>query len=162
MSAAPVRIISPGGQPMPAGTISDVSALPPVWDMNATVEWLVDDMIPRASVNLISAESGTGKTWLAYAIAGAVAHGATFIGRPVAQTPVLYIDGENPLYVVKRNLTDLRIARNDALRVWGGWNAEEPPGPDDDRITAFATAAKPAADLGLAGRIRAGRRAVLD
>jgi hypothetical protein len=72
-----------------------------------------------------------------------VAHGATFIGRPVRQAPVLYIDGENPLYVVKRNLTDLGIARNDALRVGGGWNAEEPPGPDDDRTTAFATAAKP-------------------
>jgi hypothetical protein len=141
MSTTPVRI-DQAGQPAPARTVADVSALPPVWD-EAKVEWLVADVIRWASVNLLSAESGTGKTWLAYAIAGAVGHGATFIGRPDRQAPVLYIDGENPLYVVKRNLTDLGIARNDALRVGGGWNAEEPPGPDDDRTTAFATAAKP-------------------
>ena len=143
MSAAPVRIINPAGQPVPAGRIVEVSTLPPVWDMDATIEWLVDGMIPRASVNLLSAESGTGKTWLAYAIAGAVAHGATFIGQPAQPAPVLYLDGENPLYVVKRNLGDLGIPATDNLRIWGGWNEEDPPGPDDDRITRFAADAKP-------------------
>jgi AAA domain len=140
MSAAPVRIINPAGQPVPAGTIADVSALPAVWDLDAKVEWLVPDMIPRASVNLISAESGTGKTWLAYAIAGAVAHGAGFIGRAAQVAPVLYLDGENPLYVVKRNLGDLGIAATENLRIWGGWNIEPPPGPDDQRVLRFASA----------------------
>jgi hypothetical protein len=122
------------------GTITDVSSLPAVWDMEAAVDWLVPDMIPRGSVNLISAESGTGKTWLAYAIAGAVAHGTEFIGRAARQAPVLYVDGENPLFVVKRNLGDLGIPRTNALRIWGGWNTEPPPGPDDERILRFATA----------------------
>jgi hypothetical protein len=144
MSAAPAlaRIAEVAEQqerPRP-GPISDVSALPSVWDLDDTIEWLVPDIIPRASVNLISAESGTGKTWLAYAIAGAVAHGAGFIGRAAQSAPVLYLDGENPLYVVKRNLGDLGITATDNLRIWGGWNTEPPPGPDDQRVLRFATA----------------------
>jgi KaiC/GvpD/RAD55 family RecA-like ATPase len=147
MSDAPAlaRIVEPAGQPArpQPRPITEVSALPSVWDLDAKVEWLVPDMIPRASVNLISAESGTGKTWLAYAIAGAVAHGSAFIGRAAQSAPVLYLDGENPLYVVKRNLGDLGIPRTDALRIWGGWNTDQPPGPEDDRIVRFATEAKP-------------------
>jgi KaiC/GvpD/RAD55 family RecA-like ATPase len=147
MSAAPapVRVVEAAEQParLEPGPIADVSVLPSVWDLDAKVEWLVPDMIPRASVNLISAESGTGKTWLAYAIAGAVAHGAAFIGRAAQPAPVLYLDGENPLYVVKRNLADLGIPRTDALRIWGGWNTDQPPGPEDDRIVRFATEGKP-------------------
>src|SRR5580700_6775488 len=102
MSAAPVRIAEAAEQPArpQPGLITDVSSLPSVWDLDAKVEWLVPDMIPRAAVNLISAESGTGKTWLAYAMAGAVAHGTAFIGRAAQLAPVLYLDGENPLYVV--------------------------------------------------------------
>jgi hypothetical protein len=116
-----------------------------VWGLDSRIEWLVEGMIPRSSVNLISAESGTGKTWLAHAIAGAVARGpGGFIGRTVDRaTPVLYLDGENPLYVVKRNLAHLGIGETDNLRVWGGWNEEPPPGPDDPRITRFAGAEKP-------------------
>jgi AAA domain len=145
VSAAPVRIIDAVGQPVrpQAGTIAQVAALPAVWEMDATIEWLVDGMIPRASVNLVSAESGTGKTWLAYAIAGAVAHGKSFIERPIAQAPVLYLDGENPLYVVKRNLADLGVGATPELHIWGGWNDDPPPGPDDPRILRFATDAKP-------------------
>ena len=142
MSAAPapVRIVEAAEKPArpKPGPIAEVSALPSVWDLDAKVEWLVPDMIPRASVNLISAESGTGKTWLAYAVAGAVAHGAAFIGRAAQPAPVLYLDGENPLYVVKRNLGDLGIAATENLRIWGGWNTEPPPRPDDQRVLRFA------------------------
>jgi KaiC/GvpD/RAD55 family RecA-like ATPase len=145
MSAAPAVLVTPAGQPAaPATPRLEIAALPAVWEMNSNVEWLVDGMIPRCSVNLISAESGTGKTWLAHAIAGAVARGASFIGRTVQRaTPVLYFDGENPLLVVKRNLRDLGIAATPNLHIWGGWNAEPPPGPDDDRIIRYATEAKP-------------------
>jgi hypothetical protein len=51
MSATPVRI-DQAGQPAPARTVADVSALPPVWD-EAKVEWLIADVIPWASVNLL-------------------------------------------------------------------------------------------------------------
>jgi hypothetical protein len=144
MSAAPAILLDPAGQPaFPATPRLEIATLPSVWEMNSQVEWLVDGMIPRSSVNLISAESGTGKTWLAHAIAGTVAHGASFIGRTVRQAPVLYLDGENPLFLVKRNLRDLGIVPTPSLQIWGGWNDEGPPGPDDDRIMRFAAEAKP-------------------
>ncbi len=145
MSAAPVRIVAPTGQParVEKPKVAEVSALPSVWTLEDSIDWLVEDMIPRAGVNLISAESGTGKTWLAYAIAGAVAHGRHFIGRQVRQAPVVYLDGENPLYVVKRNLADLGVTQTDQLRVWGGWVDEERPRPNDARILQFAGDTKP-------------------
>ena len=50
------------------------------------IEWLIDGIIPLGSVTLISGESGVGKTWLAYAIAGAVARGESFAGLKVQQS----------------------------------------------------------------------------
>jgi hypothetical protein len=138
-AAASAVIVDPAGHPLvpEEGRIAKISDLESVWQKDATVEWLIAGLIPRASVNLISAESGTGKTWLAYGLAGAVAHGTTFLGRTVQRTPVLYLDGENPLAVVKRNLTDLGIPETPDLHVWAGWNVESPPGPDDPRIISF-------------------------
>jgi archaellum biogenesis ATPase FlaH len=145
VSAAPVRLVDPAGHPYAAlnEPTLQIGDLPSVWQMDAKEEWLVDGMIPRRSVNLISAESGTGKTWLAYALAGAVAHGASFIGQKVQQTPVLYLDGENPLRVVQRNLRDLGIKETPELNIWAGWNVESPPAPDDPRIISFAREFQP-------------------
>ncbi|HZW91607.1 MAG TPA: AAA family ATPase, partial [Candidatus Eremiobacteraceae bacterium] len=89
-----------------AALITDLSQIPSVWNLESSVEWCVEDMIAKGSVTLISAESGTGKTWLAYYIAGRVAHGTPILGRQVKQSKVLYLDGENPLYLVKQRLLD--------------------------------------------------------
>lgn len=145
MSSAQVAIVDPRGNPLAeiGGKVTDVSALPSVWDQDSSIDWLVEGMIPRGSVTLISAESGTGKTWLAYALAAAVARGVDFLGRTVHRAPVVYLDGENPLYVVQRNLRDLGIDPIPDLRVWGGWNEESPPGPNDTRILSFVREQKP-------------------
>ena len=145
MSASGFKIVDPSGQPFQSGSgkITDIAALPSVWNLNESIEWLVEGMIPRGSVILISGESGAGKTWLADAIAGAVAHGRTFLGREVQQAPVLYLDGENPLCVVKRNLKDLGINETDQLTFRGGWVDDGAPGPRDSRIIRFAATARP-------------------
>jgi hypothetical protein len=118
--------------------ITDLGELKSVWDLDARVEWLIQDMLPLRSVNLLTADSGTGKTWVSYAIAGAVAHGRSFIGLKTEKRPVLYLDGENPLAIAKRNLELLGIGRTDALKVWGGWNDTPPPGPDSPIVREFA------------------------
>lgn len=69
--------------------ITDLSQIPSVWTLESHIEWCVGDMIARGSVTLICAESGTGKTWLAYCIAGCVAHGVSVLGRPVKASKVL-------------------------------------------------------------------------
>ena len=118
--------------------ITDLSQIPSVWTLESHIEWCVQDIIARGSVTLICAESGTGKTWLAYYIAGCVAQGVSVLGRPVHRSKVLYIDGENPLYVVKQRLYDLGIAETPDLTVWGGWNVRPPPGPLSELVLNFA------------------------
>src|ERR1051326_4434262 len=142
MSAAP-RIILTGDTIDPVVKIRSIADLKPIWDIDASIEWLIQDVIPRGSVTLISAESGTGKTWLAYAIAGAVACGNDFAGLKVSVAiPVLYVDGENPVVVVQRDLHDLGIGRTDHLHIWGGWSDSPPPGPNDECIQQFARETK--------------------
>ena len=89
----------------------DLDNLPSIWRRTTKIEWLVDGLLPLGSVTLLSAASGTGKTWLAHGIAGAVAHGQPFLGRAVAHRPVRYFDGENPDCVVKARLSRLAFPR---------------------------------------------------
>ncbi len=121
-----------------APAITDLSQIPSVWNLEANLEWCVEEMVANGSVTLICAESGTGKTWLAYYIAGCVAHGSPILGRRVKQSKVLYLDGENPLYVVKQRLGDLGIAETPDLTIWGGWNTCPPPGPLSTVVHEFA------------------------
>jgi hypothetical protein len=118
--------------------ITNISQIPSVWRLEAKIAWCVEDIIAEGSVTLISAESGTGKTWLAYFIAGCVAHGLPILGRRVKQSKVFYLDGENPLYLVKQRLWDLGISETPELAVWGGWNASPPPGPQSPIVHQFA------------------------
>jgi len=124
-------------------TIDSIFGLSSIWSLDAEIEWLIEDMIPLKAITLLTAEAGTGKTWVAQAIAGAVAHGRPFLGREVKQRPVLYLDGENPLALVLSRLNDLNIDATDALGIWGGWHSSEPPGPDDDRLLKFAKEHQP-------------------
>ncbi len=95
-------------------------------------------MIAQGSVTLLCAESGTGKTWLGYHIAGCVAQGLPTLDRPVLRSKVLYLDGENPVYVVKQRLCDLGIEETPDLIIWGGWNTCPPPGPMNPLAIEFA------------------------
>ena len=134
------------GMPLPAeapSLITDLSQLPSVWGLEATLNWCVEDMIARGSVTLICSESGTGKTWLGYYIAGCVAHGIPVLGRNVQQAKVLYLDGENPLYTVKQRLSSLGIQETEDVTVWGGWSPSPPQGPESQLLIAFARHHKP-------------------
>jgi hypothetical protein len=117
--------------------------LPSVWRLDARIDWLIEDMIPLSGVTLLTAASGTGKTWLAYAIGGAVAHGSPFLRCEVKQRPVIYLDGENPLPIAKRNLDGLSIAEIEAFRIWGGWCEAGVPGPADSELIKYAGMHKP-------------------
>lgn len=118
--------------------VTDLSQIPSVWSLEIDLKWCVDEMIGQGSVTLICAESGTGKTWLGYYIAGCIAHGFSVIGRTSQRGKVLYLDGENPLAVVKQRLLDLGIGETADLTVWGGWVSQPPPGPDHPLVVEFA------------------------
>jgi len=121
-----------------AHTITDLSQLPSVWTLETSLEWAVEGLFPRGSVILISAESGAGKTWLAQSVAAAVARGQSFLGRKTVRMRVLYLDRENPPYVVKARFHELGIPETPELQIWGGWVAQSPPGPGEFIIQEFA------------------------
>ena len=125
-----------------ASVITDLSQLPSVWTLEARLVWSVEEMIAQGSVTLICAESGTGKTWLGYYLAGCVAHGLPVIGLQSRQSRVLYVDGENPLYVVKQRLFDLGIQETKDLIIWGGWALAPPPNPNSPLVVEFARQSK--------------------
>jgi RecA-family ATPase len=129
------RFTKPTGKP---GKISSLDQLTSVWDSRNTLSWVIPDLLAEGSLNLLSAASGTGKTWFAYFLAGAVAHGNRVFGKEVQPRLVLYNDRENPLFVVKQRLSDLGIGRTPNLKIWGGWEEDPPPGPDHPLVRAAA------------------------
>jgi hypothetical protein len=84
--------------------------------------------IARNTITLWTGEDGSGKTILAYSMSGAVAQGREFLGMACQQSPVLYIDLENPAYVVQSRVRAmLGESGVPQFRVWGIWNEQQPP-----------------------------------
>jgi RecA-family ATPase len=127
----------------PAKVIYTYADVPSVWDFEATVTWLIDGLLPEGAVTLISGDSGSGKTLFCTAMAGAVITGEPFLGLPVEQRRVLYLDRENSIAVTRQHLFDLRISRTPALTVWGTWCEHPPDGPAAVSLHEFAKDEKP-------------------
>jgi hypothetical protein len=120
--------------------------IPDVFTLNVpATEWLVEGILPRASVTLLAGEPGSYKTWLALALLRGVAAGGEFLGRKCVRASVLYLDRENPLAVMRERLAVLGIERSAAAdcRIWGGWLGDAPPGIGDIRILEIARARRP-------------------
>jgi hypothetical protein len=115
----------------------------PIWGLEAEMRWLIPDLLVEGSFNLLAAESGIGKTWLSYFLAGAVARGTESFGAKAVERRVIYFDGENPLFNAKQRLFDMDIRETPNLKIWGGWSKNPPPKPNDVRLKNFARAAKP-------------------
>src|SRR5689334_2736880 len=72
------------------------------------VEYIVPALgIARNTITLWTGADGDGKTYLAQAMSVAVARGEEFLGMTCQQSPVLYIDLENPAYTVQDRLQAL-------------------------------------------------------
>jgi archaellum biogenesis ATPase FlaH len=119
--------------------VSRLDRLPSVWRSEVQMNFIIEGLLLEGALTMLSGQAGDGKSTLSLAIAGAVAQGKPFLGRVVKQRPVLYLDRENPVYVVKDRLLRLRIPEIPALKIWGmWWEGNEPPGPEDPEIVEFA------------------------
>lgn len=137
-SEAEVKLLESGWTPQEF----NLDNLPSVWAFDTKVDWLIEDLLPRGMVSLITGDSGVGKSTFALAMAGAIAHGVSFLSRKSRQGASLYVDGENPVGVVRERLERLQIADTPALTVWGGWNDRPPTGPNEDSLLKWAKAHK--------------------
>src|SRR5215469_13823507 len=69
------------------------------------IEYIVPSLgIARNTITLWTGADGDGKTFLTQAMAIAVSRGLEFLNMPCRKTPVLYLDLENPAYMVQARL----------------------------------------------------------
>lgn len=121
-----------------------IEDLPNIWTLKPkSADWVVESIIPDGAITLLCGDSGVGKSTFALALAGAVAHGQSFLGRVTKQRGVLYVDRENPDYLVQARVRSLRIAEIDCFKVWGMWADVQPEGPQSLEIIRFASEKKP-------------------
>ncbi len=125
-------------------TIRVWDEIPDVMTMAAPrIEWVVEGIIPRASVTLLAGEPGSYKSWLALTLLRASVAGGRFLERECAALNVLYLDRENPLAVVRERLAILGVESLGSTRIWGGWLTDAPPAIGDARLLEIARERQP-------------------
>jgi hypothetical protein len=124
--------------------VDDLADIPSLRELDDTdIKWLVAGLIPRNSLVMLTAPPAGYKTWLALAIAGAVSAGTDFLDRKTVQTPVLYLDRENPAAVIRQRLEILKLDDSSHLKIWGRWVPDSPPLLGDPRLVELARKYKP-------------------
>jgi archaellum biogenesis ATPase FlaH len=86
--------------------------------INTETEYLLDKLIPEGAITLLFGKGGIGKTSLCLQIIHAIAEGKNFMGLHTKQTPVIYIDRENPLRVLRDRIKNIGESNN--ILIWHG------------------------------------------
>jgi hypothetical protein len=107
------------------------------------MDYVVQGLLPRKSLTLWTGTDGVAKTYLAQNLAIAVSTGGKFLGAQCRKMPVLYLDYENPDFVVQDRLQLMGAAPGPNLRVWGTWNPEQPPQVGNQLLPTIAKAVQP-------------------
>jgi hypothetical protein len=112
------------------------------------VEYLVPALgIARNTITLWTGPDGDGKTFLAQVMALAVSRGDIFLGMICKESPVLYLDLENPGYVMQDRIQALLADGNspEGLRFWGTWLEleQQPPHAGSELLLTICKETKP-------------------
>jgi len=76
------------------------------------IEWVVDRLIPKGAIIILFGKGGIGKTWVAMDFARCIADGLPYLGLQTIQSPVVFIDFENPLAVLNERTRKLGECKN--------------------------------------------------
>ncbi|MFA4918332.1 MAG: AAA family ATPase [Thermodesulfovibrionales bacterium] len=93
--------------------------------LDVKIEYILDKLIPKGGISLLFGRGGIGKTSLSMQIGRSIASGISFDILQVIQSPVYYIDFENPLAVLKERRE--KIGPSENLYVWHISNEIQPP-----------------------------------
>jgi len=107
------------------------------------IEWLIPDILAAGTVTMISGESGSGKSTLTLGLGAAIAYGTPFLGRETIRRPVVVLDRENPLHVIRERFDRFGMRDGDGFRYWGGWLKEEAPDPGGAIIAEYLARTEP-------------------
>jgi hypothetical protein len=108
----------------------DIDQIPAIRSFDsAGIEFVIEGLIARGSVTMLSGESGHGKSTVVTGMADAIANGKPFAGRVCSQRQVLILDRENGIDVIQERFNRLGIEDENGLKVWGGWLESEAPIP---------------------------------
>jgi AAA domain len=89
------------------------------------IDWLIDGLIPKGCVVLLTAPPGSFKTFFSLSLSHCIAQGEPFLGRTLEAGSVTYIDKENPRSVLGTRLQAIGVSPN--LTFWPLWAEPEPP-----------------------------------
>ena len=115
------------------GGQSDTSGIEPFYvlkkgsdlrTLDCTIEWLIDNLLPKQSITLLHGRGGIGKTWLSLIIADCISKGLQFMALNAQTMPVVFIDFENSLPVLVDRVRKIGI--EDVL-FWHNANEELRP-----------------------------------
>jgi len=128
------------------GNIRSFADIPDVITMEIPA---IDHLVPalgtaRNTIVLWTGADGDGKTFLVQAMALAAARGSEFLSMACQKTPVLYLDLENPAYMVQNRLRPM--AQDQVipeLRIWGIWNEQQPPKAGSELLLTIAKDTRP-------------------
>jgi hypothetical protein len=78
------------------------------------IEWVIDGLLPRQTVNFLCSDAGVGKTWLSLVMGHAVASGRPWLGHfPTRPGRVLHFDEESAPVLLHNRIALLRRAESD-------------------------------------------------
>jgi archaellum biogenesis ATPase FlaH len=112
-----------------AGSLFDfLENIKPLQDYDIPrITYLVNGMIPEASIIMLSGGPGSGKSTLAMKIAYLASKGLPIFGTAQIPRRVLYLDKDNSPALVKDRMNRLRMVCDQRFKYWGGNLTNEVP-----------------------------------
>ena len=92
--------------------------------------WLVQDVIPRRKVTLLSGDGGTGKSLLALQLAAAVATGGEWLGQAVEKGRALFLTAEDEDQDLRDRMLDVAAASGISLTAYSNLLVRSVAGED--------------------------------
>ena len=117
------------------GIVSQIETWNQIRSMDIKVEWLMDRIIPKESITVLFGKGGIGKTWLVMDIARCIGGGVDYLGHETQNTPVCFIDFENPVAVL--NTRTQKLGEADNVYFWRVGNELKPPKLDSNEWVLY-------------------------